>query len=198
MWFNRPLSPQAVQYAADDVRYLLPVAYSLLQQLPGALLSLSSLQMQLAQQREGAMQLQQRLLPGYSPLLQQQQQQQVGQSNGAGAAAGLQQLPGLTSVQFELQLSTDVPGWHQGMYLVYRNEQQGAAADGDRQATAAAVALAGTSGGAALLARRTAADGAQVQQQQQQQLGGMQGCGQLQVDEAVQSMVQLLPDRWVR
>jgi hypothetical protein len=197
LWFNRPLYPQAVQYAADDVRYLLPVAHSLLQQLPGALLRLSSLQMQLAQQGEGAMQLQQRLLSGYSPLLQQQQQQVV-QPNpaGSGAAASLQRLPGLTGIQFELQLSSDAAGWHQGSYVVYRNEQQqqqGSAAGGDIQAATTAVALAGTSDSAALVAPCTGAVGATMQQQQQ--LGGMHGHSD--VDEAVQSMMQLLPDRWV-
>jgi hypothetical protein len=42
LWYRRPLTTQLLAYAADDVRYLLPVAAALLQQLPTAALGFSS------------------------------------------------------------------------------------------------------------------------------------------------------------
>uniref|UniRef100_A0A383VJ90 3'-5' exonuclease domain-containing protein n=1 Tax=Tetradesmus obliquus TaxID=3088 RepID=A0A383VJ90_TETOB len=53
-WLQRPLPPRAVAYAAGDVRYLLPLAHDLLQQLPAVLTKLSELQLQLAQQGTAA------------------------------------------------------------------------------------------------------------------------------------------------
>ncbi|WIA12322.1 hypothetical protein OEZ85_012377 [Tetradesmus obliquus] len=64
LWFSRPLPADAIEYAANDVRYLLPAAHSLLQQLPAALMALGSLQQLLSQQGPQALRLQQQLLPG--------------------------------------------------------------------------------------------------------------------------------------
>jgi hypothetical protein len=50
LWFQRPLPAAAVRRAADGVRYLLPLAHALLQQLPAAMMRLADLQMRLAQQ----------------------------------------------------------------------------------------------------------------------------------------------------
>jgi hypothetical protein len=144
LYFRRPLSLQLQQYAADDVRYLLPVATALLQQLPFALLQLSTLHAALGcaitstshsntkshhhhhhhhhhQQQE---QLQLQLLPkhvrGYSHFMQpQQQQQQLGLAAGSSGSIG--QDIDLAAADFELVLDE---GTYAPKFVVYLREHR--------------------------------------------------------------------------
>jgi hypothetical protein len=151
LWFSHPLPRDALQYAADDVRYLLPIAHSLLQTLPAVTLQLSTINMQLGQSRE--LRLQRGLLPGYVPLLRSTAgSHQHSRAGSAGSAEhGVMEYPGLTDLQFELTLDESVPGWFQASYKVYLNEQETADA-GNSSSAAAAAAVSALSAQAAELA----------------------------------------------
>ncbi len=125
-----------MQYAADDVRYLLPLAHRLLQQLPAALLRLGDLQLLLAQQGQAALQLQQKLLPGYAPFMSSSRKSssKADESSSAlaaaataaetgvtGAAVSVDQ-QGLLQLLFELQLQQLPGGWYKPKFSVYMNE----------------------------------------------------------------------------
>ncbi|WIA32455.1 hypothetical protein OEZ86_003276 [Tetradesmus obliquus] len=215
LWFSRPLPADAIEYAADDVRYLLPAAHSLLQQLPAALMALGSLQQLLSQQGPQALRLQQQLLPGYGKLLVPADTQGGvaavgGSSSSSGSSAGIVAQRGLTQMQFELraQFTPANTGWFTSSFVVYLNEEH-------NPATAAAAAAAasgsgkllGVDGSKAVLQAGDNADAAAA-------AGGGAlpganglagdagaGCGSSgssteagDVDEAVLSIAELLPD----
>lgn len=209
LWFKRPLAPEALQYAADDVRYLLPVAHSLLQTLPGALMQLSNINILLGQPKaSGALQLHSALLPGYGPLLKRSQQ---GAGNGnyssaaaaaAAAAVSGQELSGMTGICFELQLDGSVPGWLIPSYQVYMNEQL-QQEEGSRALPEAGVAAGSCGSSSAAPSSSAATPAAGALQADAPAVGGSAACEQqysggdnaaAQVDEAVESMMQLLPE----
>jgi hypothetical protein len=152
LWFSRPLPADAIEYAADDVRYLLLAAHTLLQQLPAALMCISSLQQLLAQQGPEALRLQQQLLPGHSKLLNP-----LDMSSGCGAMGGgtsssspdVITLRGLTQMQFELksEFTPANTGWFKSSFVVYLYEDHNpaaAAAASSSSPTAPAAAAAGS------------------------------------------------------
>jgi hypothetical protein len=215
-WFQRPLPASALRYAADDVRYLLLVAQQLLQHLPAALMRAADLQMALAQEGAAALQLRLSQVPGYAPLLQAAGVAAAAAS-ASGAGDGAVRRCALTSLQFELQLSAGAPGWLMPSYVVYLSDAQqvasgsaagdAAAAAGEAGGTAACL-LAGVSGSQAVLeTARSCGSGSGV-------TGVAEDVAALQAgsaaaaaaaagaagdeDEAVLSMMQLLPDRWGR
>jgi hypothetical protein len=116
-------------------RFLLPAAHTLLQQLPAALISISSLQQLLTRQGADALRLQQQLLPGYGVLLTPDGT--LGTNSSSSSSAGLVTPRGLTQMQFELQ-ATFTPvktGWFTSKFVVFLNDEHiPAAADGDAAA----------------------------------------------------------------
>jgi hypothetical protein len=106
LWYRRPLTAQLLAYAADDVRYLLPVAAALLQQLPAAALGFSSAVLAgYVPPRKSTLSRQH--LPGYSSMF-----------SGAEAAAGdVQSAVGLA---FELVLDQQ----HRPSYRVFVAEEE--------------------------------------------------------------------------
>jgi len=175
LWCSRPLQPDALQYAADDVRYLLPIAASLLQTLPAVALQLSSINMQLGQPKARVLQLHEQLMPGYEPLLRPNQ---VGQRLASSSAAGLTPEgllvhSGLTDICFELHLDRSGRGWYVPSYRMYLSEPPagagwdaahgtGSSAAGPAQALGSGAAvparLAGVHGDSAYLQQMTAAE----------------------------------------
>lgn len=182
-WFKRPLPAEALQYAADDVRFLLPITHSLLQTLPGALMQLSSTNILLGQpQPQPAAplpwQLHSALLPGYSPFLKPGlaaggSSAHSGTAVGAAGALAGQGLSGMTGICFELKLDDSVPGWLIPSYQLYMNEQQ----DEGSSADAAASGSSETSSPGEAYSSGEASSSAAAD-----------------TDEAVESMMQLLPE----
>lgn len=215
---QRPLSCGELLNAAADsrVRYLLPLAHDLLHSAPGALLSLSGLQVLLAQQGAAALQLKRNLVQGYGPLIQRSSScnsmltinssdsDDSGNADSTAVTSGgvseparlqlqdLQHQPGMTQLAFELQVPFDpARGWYLPQYLVYLNEEARPGLgeqqrDMEGQPTQAAM------------------DGNELQEM---------GCGstingvaaaaaghtdEQAMDEAVMSIAELLPDRCVQ
>lgn len=138
-WHKRPLSSAQLRYAANDVRFLLPLARDLLQLIPAAAIALGDLQLQLAQQGAAALQLTPQLLAGYYPLL-------VPRSTAAGTRSGpwcsQQAIPAyafavpdqeqLTSLLFELEMQQGTPGWYTPRYTLYLDEAAAGEVDASR------------------------------------------------------------------
>jgi hypothetical protein len=225
LWFSRPLPADAIEYAADDVRYLLPAAHTLLQQLPAALMCIGSLQQLLVQQGPEALRLQQQLLQGYSKLLDP-----VDTSSNSGALSSSSSSPdaitqrGLTQMQFELrtEFTAANTGWFTSSFVVYLNDDHNpaaaaaaAAGGGSNAAAAAAVGskLVDVDGSKAVLipgngsstagAQRNRAAAAAAALQRNTQPNAANGSsssssdsGAVEMyDEAVLHIAQLLPDR---
>jgi hypothetical protein len=151
-----------------------PLACDLLQQLPAGIIQLSSLQMQMAQQGEAALQLQQHLLAGYLPLLSSQQPVSSIEPAAEGADFRPVQLDAVPSFRqqplchqlFEMQLQQQQGGWQLPNYCVYLHYSVGChSRESDDEPTATAAAAAAT-----------------MQQQ------GVK-------DDAADSLLQLLPQR---
>lgn len=121
-----------MEYAAGDVRFLLPVANNLLQQLPAAIMELASLQLLIAQQGAAALQLEPSMLPAYSPLLQEDHGPSTPSSSVMQPATNIlvlqqpvlfntsivfRQQP-MVHMLFELHLQQLPGGWYQPAYQV--------------------------------------------------------------------------------
>jgi hypothetical protein len=227
LWFTRPPPPAAVEYAADDVRYLLPAAQLLLQQLPAALMCIGSLQQLLTQQGPDALRLQQQLLPGYGQLLLPPAETVQG-SNSSSPGAVTQR--GLTQMQFELkaEFTAANTGWFRSSYVVYMNDAHDSAAaaaaaaavDDDAAAgsSSSSSKLVGVDGSKAVLqadgsstsssssigssasAASSSADNALGAEANDRAAGSGSSSSSAaaddEVDEAVLSIAELLPDRW--
>lgn len=217
------------------MRYLLPITYALLQQLPGALLRMADLQMLLAQKGAAALQLLLSNIPGYAPLLQQTSMPAAaaGVSHTPGASSSSSSIPSpadatmqlrtLTSLQFEVQLSSDTPGWLKPKYLLYLNDQHtpgatcGSQQAGDNLHSNAGVAgsvrtpvwqpgvrgvLAGVSGSKAVLQpSHSSHDGSMSSRAFQPGRTSLSEDSSDEdededEDEAVLTMMELLPERW--
>lgn len=190
------------------MRYLLPIAHSLLQKLPALSLRFSTLNMQLA--HRGPLHLQEQLVPGYAPLLHRERGggllhnsvRAAAGGGGVGALGGLsgqgsreqqqqQQLEGLTDIWFEMQLdASTAPGWFLSDYSLYMNEGEEAKGEA-AMAEGAGVAAAGTSEGEAT------AGAAQESGGSSSSLRGSVAAATEGCDEAVSSMMRLLPNRCV-
>lgn len=139
-------------YAADDVRYLLPLAKDLLQLIPRSVVALSDLQMMLAQHGSDALRFDRSLLPGYTPLLLpvgaagQDPSLQVGRFRHAdidlrhSLSAGSHEAVLGTSFELKLQQIAAAGGLYQTQYVVALNEQHAAGVEVTEAASAAALA----------------------------------------------------------
>jgi hypothetical protein len=150
-----------------------PLANDLLQQLPTGIIQLSSLQMQMAQQGEAALQLQQQHLSAYLPLLLSQQHHSSSVRSDSVVNNKIIQMNAVPSFRqqplchhlFELQQQQQRGGWCVPSYSVYLHDRLDCELTEDDDRSAAAAAEAG--------------------QQQQQGV----------TDTAADSLLQLLPQR---